>query len=105
MFARDAVARRRVADKRVSERSLLDMAQPSARIDHIVGDIYRIATWVPAAGITFSQFLIDDERPAPVHTGMHELYRGGAMPWLRCSIPRASSSSHFCISRPTSAVG
>jgi flavorubredoxin len=50
--------------------------QPSARIDHIVGGIYRIATWVPAAGITFNQFLIDDERPALVHTGMYELYRG-----------------------------
>ena len=29
---------------------------------------------MPAAGITFNQFLIDDERPALVHTGMYELY-------------------------------
>ena len=50
------------------------MEQPSTRIDHVVEGIYRIATWVPAAGITFNQFLIDDERPALVHTGMHQLY-------------------------------
>ncbi len=52
------------------------MQQPSTRIDHIVGAIYRLATWVPAAGITFNQFLIDDERPTLVHTGMHELFEG-----------------------------
>jgi flavorubredoxin len=50
------------------------MQRPSTRIDHVVGGIYRIATWVPAAGITFNQFLIDDERPALIHTGMHDLY-------------------------------
>ena len=50
------------------------MQRPSTRIDPIVGGIYRISTWVPAAGITFNQFLIDDERPALIHTGMHELY-------------------------------
>jgi flavorubredoxin len=50
------------------------MEQPSTRIDHIAGGIYRIATWVPAAGITFNQFVIDDERPALIHTGMHALY-------------------------------
>jgi flavorubredoxin len=50
--------------------------QPSTRVDRIVGGIYRIATWVPAAGITFNQFLIDDERPALVHTGTHQLYEG-----------------------------
>lgn len=52
------------------------MQQPSTRIDHVVGGIHRIATWVPAAGITFNQFLIDDERPTLVHTGMHGLYEG-----------------------------
>jgi flavorubredoxin len=50
------------------------MQRPSTRIDHLVGGIYRIATWVPAAGITFNQFLIEDERPALIHTGMHDLY-------------------------------
>ena len=46
------------------------------RIDEVVDDVYRIATWVPEAGITFNQFLIDDERPALIHTGMHQLYEG-----------------------------
>lgn len=46
----------------------------STRIDPIVGDIYRISTWNPGAGITFNQFLIADERPALIHTGVHGDY-------------------------------
>jgi flavorubredoxin len=46
----------------------------TAHIDEVVDGIYRIATWVPDAGITFNQFLIDDERPALVHTGVHPMY-------------------------------
>jgi flavorubredoxin len=48
-----------------------------ARIDEIVDGIYRISTpptnEVP---ITFNQFLIEDERPALVHTGVHQAYDG-----------------------------
>jgi flavorubredoxin len=44
------------------------------RIDHIAGGIHRISTWSPEAGITFNQFLIDDERPALVHTGVYDQY-------------------------------
>jgi flavorubredoxin len=44
------------------------------RLDHITDGIYRISTWTPAFGITFNQFLIDDERPALIHTGEHESY-------------------------------
>jgi flavorubredoxin len=44
------------------------------RIDHITGGIYRIATMTDAYGITFNQFLIDDERPALIHTGEYGLY-------------------------------
>ena len=40
------------------------------RIDEIVEGIYRISTWQPQYGITFNQFLIADERPALIHTGM-----------------------------------
>ncbi len=47
--------------------------QPATSIDHLVGGIYRISTWVPAAGITFNQFLIDDDRPTLIHTGTHDL--------------------------------
>jgi flavorubredoxin len=44
------------------------------RIDHIAGGIYRISTWAAPYGITFNQFLIDDERPALIHTGDHGTY-------------------------------
>jgi flavorubredoxin len=44
------------------------------RIDEIVGGIYRISTWQPQYGITFNQFLIADERPALIHTGMRDLH-------------------------------
>lgn len=46
----------------------------NTRIDHLTGGIYRIASWVPEVGITFNQFLIDDERPALIHTGEHGMY-------------------------------
>ena len=46
----------------------------NTRIDQIVGGIYRISTWQEPYGITFNQFLIDDERPALIHTGMHHLH-------------------------------
>lgn len=50
------------------------MNTPDTRVDHIVGGVYRISTWDPEAGITFNQFLIDDERPALIHTGVYPLY-------------------------------
>jgi len=38
------------------------------RIDNITGGIYRIATMTEPYGITFNQFLIDDEEPpSPKH--------------------------------------
>jgi flavorubredoxin len=44
------------------------------RIDNITGGIYRISSWDPDYGITFNQFLIDDERPTLVHTGNYDQY-------------------------------
>ncbi|HZR93933.1 MAG TPA: hypothetical protein VFA44_16170 [Gaiellaceae bacterium] len=44
------------------------------RIDHIAGGIYRISTMTEPYGITFNQFLIDDERPTLIHTGEHGAY-------------------------------
>jgi len=46
------------------------------RIDEIVDGIYRICTPVDVGGydFQFNQFLIDDERPALIHTGMHGIY-------------------------------
>jgi flavorubredoxin len=47
-----------------------------ARVDEIVDGIYRIATTVHLDGLDFqfNQFLIDDERPALIHTGMYAMY-------------------------------
>jgi flavorubredoxin len=44
------------------------------RLDPVADGIYRIATFWPEYGITVNQFLIDDERPALVHTGTHPSY-------------------------------
>jgi len=44
------------------------------RIDHITDGIYRIATMTDAYGITFNQFLIDDEEPTLIHTGEYGAY-------------------------------
>lgn len=44
------------------------------KLDHLVGGIYRISTMLPPYGITFNQFLIDDERPMLIHTGEHDFY-------------------------------
>jgi flavorubredoxin len=46
------------------------------RIDHIAGGIHRISQFDPGAGITFNQFLIDDERPTLIHTGEWNRYEG-----------------------------
>lgn len=45
-----------------------------ARIDEIVDGIYRITTPPREIEISFNQFLIDDERPTLVHTGVHSQY-------------------------------
>jgi flavorubredoxin len=45
-----------------------------ARIDEIVDGIYRISTVPKNSPIGFNQFLIDDEQPALVHTGMAPMY-------------------------------
>ena len=44
----------------------------TASVDEIADRIYRISTFSPSAppgGITFNQFLIDDDEPMLVHTG------------------------------------
>jgi flavorubredoxin len=47
-----------------------------ARIDEITDGIYRISTTLDIDGGTFqfNQFLVDDERPALIHTGMYGMY-------------------------------
>jgi flavorubredoxin len=44
------------------------------RIDQVAHKIYRISSMIPGEFISFNQFLIDDERPTLIHTGMHPMY-------------------------------
>ena len=57
------------------------------RIDHLTGGIYRISTMAEPFGITFNQFLIDDERPMLVHTGEHAMFEP-----IRRAVSRSSPS-------------
>lgn len=43
------------------------------RVDKVAGGIYRISTF-PGRTLSFNQFLIDDDRPALVHTGFYPMY-------------------------------
>jgi hypothetical protein len=47
-----------------------------ARVDEVCEGIYRISTTVTlgVGAFQFNQFLIDDERPALIHTGMFPMY-------------------------------
>jgi flavorubredoxin len=56
------------------EAAVNEPTRATTRIDEVVDGIYRISTWTPGYGITFNQFLIDDERPALIHTGEHWRY-------------------------------
>jgi flavorubredoxin len=48
-----------------------------AQIDEIVDGIYRISTPpTPGVPISFNQFLIEDEQPALIHTGVYSAYEG-----------------------------
>jgi flavorubredoxin len=44
------------------------------RIDQVGERTYRIATFDPAYGISFNQFLLADERPTLIHTGTYQVY-------------------------------
>jgi flavorubredoxin len=45
------------------------------KIDEISSGIYRIAGFEPTFGITFNQFLVDDDKPMLIHTGPIGMYR------------------------------
>ena len=45
-----------------------------AEVHEIADGIFRIATFVPEANITFNQFLIADEKPLLFHTGQRMLF-------------------------------
>ena len=44
-------------------------------ISEVIDGIYRIAGFVETYGITFNQFLIQDENPILIHTGPIGMYR------------------------------
>lgn len=46
------------------------------RIDEIQKGIFRISTFDDQIGISFSQFLIQDDTPALIHTGVYAAYDG-----------------------------
>ena len=41
-----------------------------AQVDKLADGIYRISSMDPGFSISVNQFLIDDERPTLIHTGM-----------------------------------
>jgi flavorubredoxin len=43
-------------------------------ITEIAPDLFRIATFIPEAGLQFNQFLVRDEQPLLFHTGMKALF-------------------------------
>lgn len=43
-------------------------------IDEIADGVYRIATFVPAAGMSFNQILVTGDEPFLFHTGMRSLF-------------------------------
>src|ERR1043166_9199928 len=55
-------------------RMYLSPKDVNVEVSEINNGIYRISGFVDTYGITFNQFLIDDEHPTLIHTGMHGLY-------------------------------
>ena len=45
-----------------------------SQVDQVGDGIYRISMFNPQIGITFNQFLIDDDQPALIHTGTHHMF-------------------------------
>ena len=43
-------------------------------VTEIAPEIYRISTFHPEFGIQFNQFLVKDEEPFLMHTGMKKMF-------------------------------
>ena len=56
-------------------RSYYTVKDIDVKISEINDGIYRISGFVDTFGITFNQFLIDDERPILIHTGPMGMYK------------------------------
>ena len=59
----------------VSNRDYYTAKDVNVKISEINNGIYRIAGFVDTFGITFNQFLIDDEQPMLIHTGPIGMYK------------------------------
>lgn len=44
------------------------------KVDQVADGIYRLSEFGPEYGISFNQFLIDDDKPALIHTGTVPMY-------------------------------
>jgi len=45
-----------------------------SRVDEVAADVYRISTFNPDFGIQFNQFLIKDDEPFLMHTGLRRMF-------------------------------
>ena len=77
----------------------------TAAVTEIAPHVYRISTFAPDFGIQFNQFLVVDDEPFLMHTGMKKMFaehsrcrRLGARPEPRCAGSGSATSS------PTSAA-
>ena len=72
----------------------------------IAEGIYRFSTFVPdigPTGLTFNQYLIDDEQPLLFHTGHRATFRSSPRPSPRSPRLTGSAGSPSAMSKPTSA--
>jgi flavorubredoxin len=61
---------------------------PTTTVHEVAPDLYRIATYVPAANLQFCQFLVKDDEPVLFHTGGRALF-----PLVREAVARLIDSS------------
>jgi len=64
-------------------------------VTEIARDVYRISTFHPDFGIQFNQFLIKDDEPFIMHTGMKKMFPAT---WRQLSIPRSCGGLGLVIS-------
>jgi flavorubredoxin len=67
-------------------------------VTEIAPDVYRISTFAPAFGIQFNQFLVQDDEPFLMHTGMRKMFsatREGVATVLDPARLRWIGFSHF----------
>jgi flavorubredoxin len=45
-----------------------------SKVSEIASNVYRISTFHPDFGLQFNQFLLDDDEPFLMHTGMKKMF-------------------------------